>query len=152
MEYSKITGIYKATMEKVKTKVIADTAAMLNSHEEDKKHFGDEHAAKIRKHDGSVYYYVSEQAMMEMLTWKQLQEAALTCLVNSRQIKELSKNEYTLVEYLVNCRVDETIFKSLKKALKGAFLADFYYNKEQKQLENDIEEAKTKLLTERWGF
>lgn len=143
---------YHATFEKLKAEAVADAEAILRAKDEDKKFFGDENCAKVRRHDGSVYYYISEEVLKEMLFWKAKQEAALKCVIFSDSASKLSKKEFSALEYVASFEVNRELFSSLKKAFNGSFMMDFYRDKEAVAELEAISEAKKELYATRWGF
>ena len=67
-------------------------------------------------------------------------------------MQNLSKKDYSAIEYVSQFTVKADLYESMIKAYKGTFLADFYRDKAEQDRLKAVEDAKTELFTKRWGF
>ena len=145
--------MYHATMKKIQEAAEANVSEMLQKNDYTVKHFGDENATKIRRHNGSIVYYLTAEVVDELLKWCLLQENVLEMLCNnSPAFQELTKKEKSCIAYIASNKPESKYLESLRKAVNGDYMLDFYRDEEALANEKRYSEAKQELYSTKWGF
>jgi hypothetical protein len=146
---------YKAQLEKMYNEGFSDALARLRAAENDKNYYGDELVAKVKKHDGSEFYYVRDCVFEEMMRYitllKEVAETVYTWDHITGQPKELAKRDICFMYFVKSVIPNEIFFESMKKCYKGSPMMNFYRDVNEIETNKNIETMK-QAVVELWSF
>lgn len=146
---------YKSNLEKMYAEGYSDAMARIKAAENDKNYYGDELVAKIKKHDGSEFYYVRDCVFEEILKYisllKEVAETVYTWDHITGQPKELAKRDVCFMYFVKSVIPNEIFFESMKKCYKGSPMMNFYRDVHEIENNKEVERMK-EAVVQLWSF
>lgn len=145
---------YRAQLQKMYEEGSSDAKARLNTGIS-VPYFGDELVAKVRKHDGTYFYYVRDCVIEEILeyfaTLKEVREAVYNWDNVTGKPKHITHKDELFMRFVAGLNMSDVYFESLVQCHKGQAFLNFYRDPEAKRTTEAEEEIKT-AVSSLWGY
>ena len=141
---------YRKLQEKIFVEGKLSAEALILHEGKNENYYGNEHVAKVKRHDGTNMYYVSEAVMTEIMEYIRLRENAIEYAV-SRNSSKLNPTLSAALQFISYLRIDENVQKSIEKCYKGQPMMNFYRDFQKIETDKEAERAKQDVVA-LWSF
>lgn len=145
---------YRAQLQKMYEEGASDAKARLNTGIS-VPYFGDELVAKVRKHDGTYFYYIRDCVVEEILkyfgTLNEVRETIYNWDNVTGKPKNISHKDELFMRFAVGLQLSPVCYESLVRCHKGQPFLNFYRDPEAKRSTEAEEEIKT-AVAGLWGY
>lgn len=146
---------YRANLERKYSEGYSDAMTKIKAAENDKNYYGNELVAKVRKHDGSEFYYVRDEVFEEIMVYMQLINEVCETVYAWENVsgtpKNISKKDVLFMYFIEGLKFNKKYLNSMKKCFKGSPMMNFCKDLQEIEKNANAERMKSDVAS-LWGF